>query len=50
VPFTAHVNNIAKYVAATTLTMAEWNNTALVRVDLAAEQASSRRGPARTFR
>lgn len=49
VPFADHVNNIAKYVASTTLSSAEWNNTTLLGGDLAAELAGLKARPGKNI-
>jgi dihydrofolate reductase len=48
-PFADHINNIAKYVASTTLTSAEWDNTTLIRGDLAAELARLKAQPGKNI-
>lgn len=49
VVFADYINNIPKYVASTTLTKAEWNNTTLLRGDLAAELGELKAQPGKTI-
>ena len=44
-PFTDRVNGMAKYVASSTLASAAWNNTTIIRGDLAAEVARLKQQP-----
>ena len=45
-PITGPINDIPKYVASNTLERADWNNTTILRGDVAAEIHASRNNPA----
>jgi dihydrofolate reductase len=44
-PFTDHINRMAKYVASTSLETASWNNTQIIRTELASEVARLKARP-----
>jgi dihydrofolate reductase len=49
VPFADYINDVPKYVASTTLTSAEWNNTTLIRGDLATELGKLKAQPGKNI-
>src|SRR5215471_13955651 len=48
-PYASHINNIAKYVVSTTLDKVEWNNSTLLKGNLAEELASLKQQPGKNI-
>jgi dihydrofolate reductase len=48
-PFAVHLNGVAKYVASRTLTSADWQNTTLIKGDVAEEVAKLKEAPGKNI-